>query len=112
MHLKLFEVRDRGTFLPCFAFLTTPGPIFPTNQGERFLLERAGFDPRLPQVVFGKLEELGRTQWDPTAWGDRTLRTAHEYINTNWYALESGDVIDVEYILKEKTEPKVSERFR
>lgn len=112
MHLKLFEVRDRMTFMPCFAFLTTPGSIHPEAQSESFLLHRAGFDPGAPVVVFGVLTDTTRTHYDPFEWADRTLRTAHEYVFRNWHGLVSGDVIDVEFILGERSESKLSERFR
>lgn len=112
MHLKLFEVRDRMTFIPCFAFLTSPSSIHPMAHAEDFLLRRAGFDPALPQIIFGTLECLEKTKWDPNDWRDRTMTTAHEYIQRNWYALNSGDVIDIEFIKGERESPKLSENFR
>jgi len=46
---------------------------------------------------------------DPYFWGDRTFTTAHFYITQEWAQLTSGDVVDVEFILGERTEPKLSE---
>lgn len=37
---------------------------------------------------------------------------AHRYIESYFDKLNSGDVIDVEHILGETKEPKVSERLR
>jgi hypothetical protein len=36
---------------------------------------------------------------------------AHRYIEENWNALSDGDVIDVEFILGETKEKKISERY-
>jgi hypothetical protein len=36
---------------------------------------------------------------------------AHQHIEQNWDLLNDGDVVDVEYILGETSEPKRSERF-
>lgn len=112
MYLKLFEVRDRMTCIPCFAFLTAPGTIHPNNAAEEFLLARAGFDPDLGYVIFGSLEEPRRSHYDPYDWpmSPRTMRQAHIYITNNWHALESGDVVDVEFVLGETQQPKTTER--
>ena len=50
--------------------------------------------------------------YDPFAWGSdtRTYQVAHQYIIDHFDELESGAVVDVEFILKETTEPKKSER--
>ena len=42
---------------------------------------------------------------------DRTIQTAHKHIASNWQSLTSGDIIDVEYILNETKEKKISERL-
>jgi len=121
MEVKLFEVRDRATFIPCFAIRMKPSddaPFrVPTEQrnAEVFLLRRAGFDwlnPDYdPHVIFGRLE-AGECQYDPFAWGSmsRTMQAAHRFIQAHWAELRSGDVVDVEFILNETAQPKVSER--
>jgi hypothetical protein len=49
--------------------------------------------------------------YDPYDWGDaRTKRTAHAFIAENWDRLRDGEVVDVQYILRETTAPKQSER--
>ena len=51
-----------------------------------------------------------RASSDPYYWGNRTMTTAHVYIEQHWDRIEDGSVIDVEFILKETKAPKISER--
>lgn len=104
---KVFEVRDRATFMPVLA-IAVSGDSDP-------LLRRAGFGPD-PLVILIPLEHLEgacghRWQWDPHDWETqaRTIPQAHIYIRDNWNFLEDGAVIDVEFILAETREPKRSE---
>jgi hypothetical protein len=115
MDLKLFEIRDRGTFIKAFAFRPTPSAFGPTSQldAERFLIRIAGWsDPEhaATQLIFGAFG--GECHDDPYQWGRsaRTMPQAHLYLADNFDKLNSGDVIDVEYILGESAAPKVSER--
>ena len=105
MEVKVFEIRDIGTFLPviCIRMATD-------NDREGYLLKRLGYmpDSNLIQLVW---TTTGRTEYDPYKWADRTLFTAHKYIAEEWENLKSGVVIDVEYVLKEKDTPKKSERY-
>jgi len=61
-------------------------------------------------VVFMRLEDQ-EAHYDPIAWPNRTMETAHEYVRSNFDALESGAVVDVEHILGLSEKPKVSERL-
>ena len=38
------------------------------------------------------------------------MKVAHNYIATHWHDLVDGDVVDVEFILGETAEKKISER--
>jgi len=112
MQVKLFEVRDRATFIPCFGMLMVPSEG--SHGEEGFLLRRAGFDFKHPLVMFGRLESGGiggGCQHDPYSWPvpPRTVAEAHRYVAAHWDELKSGDVIDVEFILEEVAVPKVSE---
>jgi len=118
MQVKLFEVRDRATAIPCFGILMTPGRSAPgcplpdaQEQAEEYLLMRSGYGFEYPLVLFGRLEG-GETNHDPFNWRglSRTMPEAHRFITLHWKDLESGTVIDVEYILGETKTSKVSER--
>lgn len=112
MHAKLFEIRDRGTFVVAMAVR-----LKSRSEEERYLLARAGFGRYssqhdryvliLPNIGGGK----GQFDCDPHGHGQaRTYRVAHNYILEHWDALESGAVICVEHILGERETPKQSER--
>ena len=112
MITKTFEIRDRGTFIPAIAIKLRPG-----NDGDCFLIARAGYggheDDQSEYILLMALSGgNGQYQSDPNHWIDsRTWTTAHKHIQENFDSLESGAVIDVEYVLKEKNEPKISEKF-
>jgi hypothetical protein len=107
MQVKVFELRDSGTFIPVICIKPTPD-----NEGQRYLLRRDGYscDPQDSVIIMVNAQCHGAA-YDPYDWSDaRTKRTAHIYIQQHWHALADGDVIDVEFILKERSQPKVSER--
>lgn len=115
MITKAFEVRDKATFIPVVAILMVPNgwPSLLDNS-ERFLLRRSGYGFDHPSVLLCRMEASGTDRnatYDPYSWSDRTFTVAHCYIEKNWNTLNSGDVIDVEFILGETKEPKRSERF-
>lgn len=111
MTVKLFEVRDDGTFIPAIAI-----KFDNATEAERYLIARAGYGT-LPgaqtrYVIFGRLHDLELTG-DIYHWvKDRTMHNAHVYVRDNFDNLESGAVIDVEFILGETDVPKVSERLQ
>jgi len=105
METKLFEIRDRATFLPMFAILCEA-----VNAEQHYLLRRSGYSTGSNLVLFGYLEGKGKACYDPYDWNDRTKLTAHNYIQDHWSELKDGDVIDVEFILGETTEKKQSEK--
>jgi len=111
MNVKLFEVRDAATFIPVFAFRARP--VAHSNEPQRYLLARTGYGPRGDShcVIVGYLRG-GEVRYDPYDWtgGARTMTVAHAYIEEHFDTLQDGDVIDVQFILKETTEPKASER--
>lgn len=112
---KLFELRDRMTFIPILATRVAPyehGSLQGTVDdlaAERYLLRRAGYGD--PCVIVTRLSADGMpANCDPYGWGDRTYTVAHEFIAEHWSELKSGAVVDVEFILGETATPKVSER--
>lgn len=107
MEIKLFEIRDRATFIPAFAIRPLPN-----DEKQFYLLRSAGYgcDPSHKIIIFGALHG-GQCEYDPYNWtGSRTMKHAHHYIEEHFDTLNSGDVIDVEYILGETTEPKISQQ--
>lgn len=112
MNTKTFEIRDKNTFIPVMAVQLEPG-----CEADRYLLARAGYG-RKPEeqkqyyLVATLITQWGwvDTEYDPFKWGgERTMNAAHHYIEKNWDSLESGAVVDVQFILGETAEPKVSE---
>lgn len=112
METKLFEIRDAATCIPAFGVLLTPKATQTRGQyeAEAFLLRRAGFALEEPHVMLVRLD--GGAEYDPYKWPrrSRTMHEAHRWISDNWYSLESGDVVDVEFILGETEVAKLSER--
>ena len=107
METKTFEVRDIGTFVPVLAMR-----LDPTCEADLFLLSRGGFG-KIPEtyVLMMILSGTCECKHNPHHWGGRTMPTAHREIRDRWDELVSGQVINVEFILGETKEPKVSERF-
>ena len=109
MTTKLFEIRDSGTLIPALA-VQVGYPQPGNTPAENWLLERAGYG-RPMVILTWFLMGSRNAEYDPFAWNDRTMRTAHQYIEAHFDELESGAVICVEYILGERGTPKVSERL-
>lgn len=113
MTVKVFEVRDRGTFIPVIAIKILDGA--PVTDQEQYLLRRAGYGFTSECVILVRAECSGvdrNATYDPYAWGQatRTYCVAHNYIIEYWDTLSTGDVIDVEFILGETATRKTSER--
>jgi len=105
MKTKVFEVRDCGTFIAALAV-----DMNAERLSEVPLLYRCGYrlDGR-PNILLTRLDGAGKATNDPFEWNCRTWGIAHNYILENWGKLENGDVIDVQFIIKETNVKKVSE---
>lgn len=101
---KVFEVRDRGTFIPVLAVETVDWNDFLSQQA--WLMRRAAYTHH---ILLTHLTSR-KTEYDPDVWDNRTMKTAHQYIIENWGSLKGGEVIDVRFILKEVDKPCESER--
>lgn len=125
MVVKLFEVRDRATFIPVMAVQLTVANQLRANSTEqadreRYLLRRAGYgleqieeqDNSEPYIILTRLsgDDIA-AHYDPHTWTSRTMRAAHMHAIQRWDDLKSGDVLDVEYLLGETRAPKVSEQL-
>ena len=105
---KFIEVRDKGTFVPCLA-LRVSGL-------DHVLMRRAGYSVDWPLTLFINLVK-NECQYDPYSWGGkylihtqkRTMSVAHNYVHEHWDDIESGAVVDVEFVLGETNMSKESE---
>ncbi len=104
MTTKTFEVRDRLTFIPVMATR-----VDTRDQGDDYLLRRAGM-PFNEAVLLTNLNDY-KTCYSYNGQNNPTLKRAHQHIYEHWDTLESGQVIDVEFIRGETPEPKKSERL-
>jgi len=118
MIVKALEIRDAATFIPVIAIKMVPDYVFRFDETnpERYLLRRSGYNFDDPSVVLCRMNCSGvdrNATYDPYAWGNqtRTMPVAHDYITKNFDNLNSGDVVDVEFILGETKQPKQSERI-
>ena len=103
MIVKTVEIRDAATFIPAVAI-----QMAPANEGQRYLLRRCGYPRDGRGVVLMKLYDQHATS-DAYHWGNRTMQTAHLWIEEHFDALSDGDVVDVQFILGETPTPKRSE---
>jgi hypothetical protein len=112
MQTKALEIRDIGTFIPVIATLMLATGKREIQEG--YLLRRNGYSQIHPSVMICRMGANGAkgcASYDPYGWSDsRTMLTAHEWIEKHWDKIESGDVIDVQFILGETAKPKKSER--
>lgn len=107
LEIKILEVRDAGTFVPVMAVSID----IMDHEPEDYLLRRAGYAVATPYVLMTTLTK-NKTQYDEFEWNDRTFYTAHRFIKEHWVELKSGDVVDVEFILGERTTKKISEYYQ
>lgn len=111
MKTKLFEVRDSATFIPVIAI-----KLGSDDEAERYLLAESGYgvtaEDQSCYVLVSRLNG-GRNAltYNPLDWDSNTMCQAHEHICEMFDQLESGSVIDVEYLRGVSTRPKISQRF-
>jgi hypothetical protein len=133
MHVKILEIRDSATFIAVIAIDMNPDrdtielkSVKPTDRvrerafrylTQGYYLRREGYPcDGKPNIAISPLGANGRPFtndplfWQPEKIG-RTMRIAHDYIIDHWADLSDGDVVDVEFILGETSEPKVAERL-
>jgi hypothetical protein len=112
MICKTIEIRDRATYIAALAI-----KLIPTNEADRYLLARSGYGPDVTVqstyvLLMGLAGGLDKMTCDPYDWGDnRSRHVAHLWLIEHFDEIESGAVVDVEFILGETSGPKVSERF-
>ena len=112
MTAKALEIRDAGTFIPALAV-----DMNPSNEEQQYLLRRCGYPCNdKPNIILTRLDgdethHGDQATNDPYARTGRTWPVAHWWIIDHWDELSDGDVVDVEFALRETAAPKVSEKF-
>lgn len=98
---KVLEIRDSGTFIPAIAIRV---------DNSHYLSRRAGFVEH-SAILLTDLNGGRKACFDPYDWdgGARTMPVAHDYITKHWDSLVNGDVVDVQFIIGETKEKKLSE---
>jgi hypothetical protein len=109
MICKTVEIRDRATFILALAVR-----LIPDTAQDRYLLGRAGYgstpERQGDYVLLMRLAGgNGLATWDPYHWDTRTMQAAHLWLLGHFDELESGGVVDVEYLAGETATRKRSE---
>ena len=99
---KFVAVMDRGTRLPLIASRFHPESL---EEAVMFSTHGFGVDPQ--EYTFFYSINTGTCSYDPYKMGDRyTLTPACVYIRDNWDEVESGSVVDAEYLRGETEKPR------
>ena len=106
MEIKIIEIRDRGTYIPVMAI-----KMQSDNPAERYHLRRLGYGVDDVLIMVVRIDVKNKATYAHYDYNDRTMSNAHRFIEKHYDELESGDVIDVEFILGETTKPKKSENM-
>lgn len=112
MNTKLLEIRDEGTCILALGIQMMSKR--PDGIDHWFLHYRSGYPKDGSSIMLMCLSD-GKATNDPYEWGSlgmgmRTMPNAHNWIIDNWDKLSDGDVVDVQYILGETKESKLTER--
>jgi len=107
MQTKTFEVRDTMTFIAVMAI-----KLDPVTEGDDFLIRRTGYSPPDNYIILMRLDAINTATYSPYVWTTNTMVDAHKHIYDHFNELESGSVIDVEFLRGETTSPKNSERVK
>lgn len=110
MDNKLFEVRAEAT---CLVVMATR--LEAVNEAEAYLLSRSGYGGMKDWENYIILQQIdggeGYATCDPYKHKYHEMFVAHQYIKKHFDELESGAVIDTDFIEGRTKEPKESERL-
>jgi hypothetical protein len=120
MKSKLLEIRDSGTRIPVLATRLCPTPYTKNERASRAnhdaeiaILHDEGYIDKSGDGSFVMVTKLSdqTSAYEPFGWltSARTMRIAHKEIAEKFDQLESGDVVDVEFVLGETKTKKTSE---
>lgn len=102
---KFFEIRDSVTFIPVIATA-----LVSETREEIYLLRSSGYNNQVNTVMVTRLDDCLSAN-SPFEWPNRTMQVAHAHIEANFHLLESGEVVDVQFILGETDHAKISQRL-
>jgi hypothetical protein len=114
---KLFELRDRATFIPAIAIALRPERP-ETYEGteteeqlsqERYLLRRLGYSYDGITILLTALNGNHPAYTDPYDWTLEPWVTVHTWLEKHWDEVQSGAVLDGEFLRGETLAPKCSE---
>ncbi len=100
--IKMVEIRDRATCIPAWAI-----KMLPDSNEQGFLMNQTGYGFSHPCVMLISIEAPWHSARSSEDWRDksRTMFNAHKYIEDNFNDLKDCQVVDVEFILGEVSEP-------
>lgn len=102
---KLIAVMDRCTRIPIIAF-----KLYPESAEEFVMFKTHGFGDNPEQYTFFYDIVSGKCSYNAYGMGDSyTLTPACVHIRDHWDEVESGTVIDAEYLRGETTHPRTWE---
>ena len=122
---KFIEVRDEGTTIVCMVTAVNRRDMHDDeghDKSSEWMLYRGGWGkdttglyfsticPTEPVWAIGAAGSSYIDHYSPGYKGSRTFIVAWPWIQQHWDELETGDLVDVEYILKLQKSPKVTER--
>lgn len=103
---KFIAVMDRGTRIPLIAFKMSPDGL-----KEHVMFCTHGFGVLPHEYTFFYDVNSGKCSYDPYKIGDAyTLTPACKYIHDHWNEIESGSLVDAQYLRGETSEPRDWER--
>jgi len=83
------------------------------NEAERKMIIDSGWlqggNGYFPGSILLDMEN-GDVQFSPQAWPNRTMRVAHEFLDRHYKTIRGGELIDIQYILKETTSPRKAKK--
>lgn len=111
-NVKYFEVRDSCTYIPVIAVMLAPTTEdVHIRPQESSLLGACGYpSDSTAHFLVTRLSD-SETHNSPFDWGSNTMAHAHRYIVKMWKELDSGDVVDVEFIKGISSELKRPQRL-
>ena len=104
LEIKFVEVVDIATCIPCLLLKGNPSNM---DNRQSWVWERGGWGDT-QGIYLLPIQSPELTRYDAYSYKDRTFKTVLLHAQENWNTINDGDVIDVEFVLGEKSAPKES----